>query len=207
MELLSMNEQVNNGWVDVLEKLPPSETQVQVSYKAVNDNIYCDRFAFCSPTGEWFYLNQATGEIEDFPYKVYAWRKFGEPFSYDEHLSIQFKEDVKRFKESIIYKEVPQDDYFANAVFGGVDDIEKVYVIKITSDKDTDLLNRLQYYKNRVDKQYFSDDLKRGNQIVMYCFDGDIEDCRDIAYNYFSYVRQQVIDCLDKYDNDEMCDE
>lgn len=46
MELLSMNEQVNNGWVDVLEKLPPSETQVQVSYKAVNDNIYCDRFAF-----------------------------------------------------------------------------------------------------------------------------------------------------------------
>lgn len=197
MELLSMNEQVNNSWVDVLEKLPPSETQVQVSYKAVNDNIYCDRFAFCSPTGE----------IEDFPYKVYAWRKFGEPFSYDEHLSIQFKEDVKRFKESIIYKEVPQDDYFANAVFGGVDDIEKVYVIKITSDKDTDLLNRLQYYKNRVDKQYFSDDLKRGNQIVMYCFDGDIEDCRNIAYSYFSYVRQQVINCLDKYDNDEMCDE
>ena len=207
MELLSMNEQVNNSWVDVLEKLPPSETQVQVSYKAVNDNIYCDRFAFCSPTGEWFYLNQATGEIEDFPYKVYAWRKFGEPFSYDEHLSIQFKEDVKRFKESIIYKEVPQDDYFANAVFGGVDDIEKVYVIKITSDKDTDLLNRLQYYKNRVDKQYFSDDLKRGNQIVMYCFDGDIEDCRNIAYSYFSYVRQQVINCLDKYGNDEMCDE
>lgn len=162
---------------------------------------------FCSPTGEWFYLNQATGEIEDFPYKVYAWRKFGEPFSYDEHLSIQFKEDVKRFKGSIIYKEIPQDDYFANAVFGGVDDIEKVYVIKITSDKDTDLLNRLQYYKNRVDKQYFSDDLKRGNQIVMYCFDGDIEDCRNIAYSYFSYVRQQVINCLDKYDNDEMCDE
>lgn len=207
MELLSMNEQVNNGWVDVLEKLPPSETQVQVSYTAVNDNICCDRFAFCSPTGEWFYLNQATDEIEDFPYKVYAWRKFGEPFSYDEHLSIQFKEDVKRFKESIIYKEVPQDDYFANAVFGGVDDIEKIYVIKITSDKDTDLLNRLQYYKNRVDKQYFSDDLKRGNQIVMYCFDGDIEDCRNIAYSYFSYVRQQVINCLDKYDNDEMCDE
>ena len=207
MELLSMNEQVNNGWVDVLEKLPPSETQVQVSYEAANDNIYCDRFAFCSPTGEWFYLNQATSEIEDFPYKVYAWRKFGEPFSYDEHLSIQFKEDVKRFKESIIYKEVPQDDYFANAVFGGVDDIEKIYVIKITSDKDTDLLNRLQYYKNRVDKQYFSDDLKRGNQIVMYCFDGDIEDCRNIAYSYFSYVRQQVINCLDKYDNDEMCDE
>lgn len=200
MELLSMNEQVNNGWVDVLEKLPPSETQVQVSYKTVNDNICCDRFAFCSPTGEWFYLNQATSEIEDFPYKVYAWRKFGEPFSYDEHLSIQFKEDVKRFKESIIYKEVPQDDYFANAVFGGVDDIEKIYVIKITSDKDTDLLNRLQYYKNRVDKQYLSDDLKRGNQVVMYCFDGDIEDCRNIAYSYFSYVRQQVINCLDKYD-------
>lgn len=207
MELLSMNEQVNNGWVDVLEKLPPSETQVQVSYEAVNDNIYCDRFAFCSPTGEWFYLNQATNEIEDFPYKVYAWKKFGVPFSYDEHLSIQFKEDVKRFKESIIYKEIPQDDYFANAVFGGVDDIEKVYVIKITSDKDTDLLNRLQYYKNRVDKQYFSDDLKRGNQVVMYCFDGDIEDCRNIAYSYFSYVRQQVINCLDKYVNDEMCDE
>lgn len=60
-----MNEQVNNGWVDILEKLPPSRTQVQVSYKAVNDNIYCDRFAFCLPTGEWFYLNQATGEIED----------------------------------------------------------------------------------------------------------------------------------------------
>lgn len=202
-----MNEQINNGWIDVLEKLPPSETQVQVSYKALNDNIYCDRFAFCSPTGEWFYLNQATGEIEDFPYKVYAWRKFGEPFSYDEHLSIQFKEDVKRFK-NMIYKEIPQDDYFANTVFGGVDGPEKIYVIKITSeDKDTDLLNRLQYYKNRVDKQYFSDDLKRGNQIVMYCFDGDIEDCRDIAYSYFSYVRQQVIDCLDKYDNDEMCDE
>ena len=87
------------------------------------------------------------------------------------------------------------------------DGLGKIYVIKITSDKDTDLLNRLQYYKNRVDKQYFSDDLKRGNQIVMYCFNGDIEDCRDIAYSYFSYVRQQVIDCLDKYDNDEMCDE
>lgn len=107
----------------------------------------------------------------------------------------------------MIYKKIPQDDYFANVVFGGVDGLEKIYVIKINSDKDTDLLNRLQYYKNRVDKQYFSDDLKRGNQIVMYCFDGDIEDCRDIAYNYFSYVRQQVIDCLDKYDNDEMCDE
>lgn len=201
-----MNE-VKNSWVDVVEELPPSETQVQVSYEAFDDTIYCDRFAFCSPTGEWFYVNPATGEVEDFPFKVYAWRKFGEPFSYDEHLSIQFKEDVKRFKESMIYKKIPQDDYFANVVFGGVDDIEKVYVIKITSDKDTDLLNRLQYYKNRVDKQYFSDDLKRGNQIVMYCFDGDIEDCRNIAYSYLSYVRQQVINCLDKYDNDEMCDE
>ena len=154
MELLSMNEVKNNDWIDILEELPPSETQVQVSYKTFDDTIYCDRFAFCSPTGEWFYVNPATGEVEDFPFKVYAWRKFGEPFSYDEHL-----------------------------------------------------LNRLQYYKNRVDKQYFSDDLKRGNQIVMYCFDGDIEDCRNIAYSYLSYVRQQVINCLDKYDNDEMCDE
>ena len=25
----------------------------------------------------------------------------------------------------------------------------------------------------------------------MYCFNGDIEGCRDIAYSYFSYVRQQ----------------
>jgi hypothetical protein len=206
MELLSMNEVKNNDWIDILEELPPSETQVQVSYKTFDDTIYCDRFAFCSPTGEWFYVNPATGEVEDFPFKVYAWRKFGEPFSYDEHLSIQFKEDVKRFKE-MIYKEIPQDDYFANVIFGGVDGLGKIYVIKITSDKDTDLLNRLQYYKNRVDKQYFSDDLKRGNQIVMYCFNGDIEDCRDIAYSYFSYVRQQVIDCLDKYDNDETCDE
>lgn len=135
-----MNEQVNNGWVDVLEKLPPSETQVQVSYKAVNDNIYCDRFAFCSPTGEWFYLNQVTGEIEDFPYKVYAWRKFGEPFSYDEHLSIQFKEDVKRFKESIIYKEGRRNGYHDFKMWckdNTNNDTEKMIVEKIANEVNT----------------------------------------------------------------------
>lgn len=60
-----MNE-VKNSWVDVVEELPPSETQVQVSYETFDDTIYCDRFAFCSPTGEWFYVNPATGEVEDF---------------------------------------------------------------------------------------------------------------------------------------------
>lgn len=206
-----MNEQVKNNWVDVLERLPQSDVLVQVSYKTFTESTYCDRFAFCSPVGKWFYVNTTTGEIEDFPYKVYAWRELGEPFPYVEHLSVQLKEDVKRFKDDMVYKEIPKDDFFANTIFGGaegLDGLEKIYVVKIVTGKDTDLLNRLYYNINGTDKQYYADDL-RGKQIVMYCCGGDIENCTELVFSTFSYVKQQVITCLEKFNNndDEMCDE